>query len=109
MPSLDDEIENIDKQIIELEGRIVQLKKDRVLKIKERKVQNRRRALMHDNPTINSLIVFLLYNPGSDKRAIAEFLKIDGKELTDILTMARRNRGLIENRGTIPQPRWFVK
>lgn len=55
------------------------------------------------------LYEFVATNPGADRKQIEKILPhLSLTELTNLLTTMRRNRGLIENRGTRTFPSWYI-
>lgn len=65
--------------------------------------------LPQEDPSMWKIVDFIKKNPGCDKAEISlAFPGFEAQELNNRLLKARRNRGLIENRGTRTYPRWFL-
>lgn len=110
MSRIDDEIEKTKIQIQELTEHLAVLRIDKAKENLAHRKTLKKAELMFGDTTVNLIVAFLRDNPGSDKRAISDFLlEVSDEELAHILTKARRNRGVIENRGTRAQPKWFAK
>lgn len=63
-----------------------------------------------EDPDMWRVVDFIKENAGCDRADIRSACpEFDEKKITNILTKARRNYGIIENRGNIPSPRWFIR
>jgi hypothetical protein len=94
--------EEIDRLTQEID--ILRKKRGKLL----REQQYNKQMIKYD-PLVEELAIFLRANPGSTRQQISTlFPDLDYREFSKLLLAARRNRGLIENRGTRANPLWYA-
>ena len=101
---MSDDIQNLFEQVEKIDR---QIKK---LKAKRSELMRKTRVRFPQNDDVDKLVQLIGTTPGLGHKAIADaFSNMSRSDLTNLLVIARRNRGLIENRGTRSKPTWFLR
>lgn len=96
-------VNNLEDEITQTEYKITLLSR----RLRELRLQRRRSE--NTDPDLVRLIRLIIDNPGCSHDIIAGYFSdLEANQLKQLVTKARRNRGLIENRGSRAQPLWYV-
>lgn len=108
MGDIDLEIEQTELKIKALSRKLEELKKKKEFNALVKGVDYGFLPKLDEN--LDRLIELVKIHPGITRGDLAiYFSSLSYKELTDLITKARRNRKMIENRGTRSKPLWFPR